>query len=115
MDICSYFVLMPEPYWPKRKNAYTLSDAMKHSELALIRCSHCKTERYYLLRDLRTLFGDIECDDVVYQQSWRCTQCGRVRSLDIDLVNIPAAERRGIKVRRLVRVDYIRRPVWQDE
>ncbi len=106
---------MPEPYWPKRKNVYTLSDAMKHSELAQIRCRYCKTERYYLLKDLRTLFGNIECDDVIYQQTWRCAKCDKQHTLDLDLVSKSAADRQNITVRRLVRIDYIRRPVWRDE
>ena len=42
---------MPEPYWPKKRGAYTLKDAMQYHELARIRCRYCKAVRYYSLKD----------------------------------------------------------------
>lgn len=53
---------MPEPYWPKHKHSYTLGDAMKNALYARIWCGYCKRSRYFLLEDLKRLFGNIECD-----------------------------------------------------
>lgn len=104
---------MPEPYWPKRKHSYRLSDAEKNSRYGRIWCRYCKQEKYFLLRDLRAAFGNIECDDVLYQRRWHCTGCKKGDTLDFKLEDPPASG--GATVRRLVKVEYIRRPVWQDE
>lgn len=111
--ICSYFVHMPEPYWPKRKSSYLLSDAERHARHAAIWCRYCKQKRYFLLHELRAAFGNIECDDVVFQQKWRCTGCKTGASFEIKIEEPPAAG--GVTVRRLARVEYIRRPIWRDE
>ena len=57
---------MPEPYYPKRKTTYRLSDAEKSDRFASIRCTYCKRQRYYFVADLKTAFGDVECDDLVH-------------------------------------------------
>jgi hypothetical protein len=106
---------MPEPYWPKKKGSYTLADAEKNAKLAKIRCCYCTTERYFLLRDLRRLFGNIECDDVIYRQRWRCMNCKKTRTLEFDLEDPPADKRQGMIIRRLERIEIIRKPVWRDE
>lgn len=106
---------MPEPYWPKKKGSFTLADAEKNARLAKIRCYYCKTERYFRLRDLRTLFGNIEVDDVIYRQRWRCTNCNSDGTLEIN-IDDPAGEKlQNITVRRLVRIEIVRKPVWRDE
>ncbi|TIN95690.1 MAG: hypothetical protein E5Y06_10565 [Mesorhizobium sp.] len=105
---------MPEPYWPKRKGAYTLSDAAKvGNRLARIRCRYCKLVRYYRLDDLKAVFGDIECDDVPYQM--RCSQCRGHRTLEMELEDPPAEKRQGLIIRRVERIYYVRRVVWRDE
>ena len=106
---------MPEPYRPKKKGSFTLADAEKNARLARIRCYYCKTERHFLLRDLRTLFGNIEVDDVTYRQKWRCTGCGSLGTLEIDLQEPPAGKRQEMIVRRLVGIQIIRKPIWRDE
>ena len=113
--ICSYFVLvMPEPYWPKRKGGYRLADAEEHNRYAAIWCPYCKRKRYFLLSDLRIAFGNIECDDVVYQDArWRCTGCNGKHTLQVKIGDPPADE--TVVVRRLERVEYVRRPIWRDE
>lgn len=106
---------MPEPYWPKKKGSYTLGDAEKNAQFARIRCCYCKTVRYYFLRDLRRLFGDIECDDVIYRQRWRCTKCGHTDTLEFDIEEPPAGKRQDMVIRRLTKIEIIRKPIWRDE
>lgn len=98
---------MPEPYWPKKKGSYTLPDAEKHARLAPIRCYYCNAARYYVLKELRTLFGNIEVDDVTYRQRWRCTNCGSAGTLEIDLEEPPAGKRQGLIIRRPVKIEII--------
>ena len=105
---------MPEPYWPKRKNSYTLGDAERlPGRLVRIRCRYCRREHHYEIRDLRVVLGNIEVDDVAY--AMKCSGCGKDRTLDLELLSISAEERQKMTVRRLVRVQYLRRPVWRDE
>lgn len=101
---------MPEPY---RKKAYLISHAERHARYALIWCRYCKQKRYFLLAELREVFGDIDCDSIVDHHNWRCNGCNGRGDLDLRLEDPPASGA-GI-VRRLVRIDTIRRPVWRDE
>ena len=106
---------MPEPYWPKKKGSYALADAEKHAQFAKIHCRYCKTVRYFFLRDLRRLFGNIECDDVIYRQHWRCATCKKTGTLEFDIEDPPADKRQAMVIRRLERIEIIRKPVWRDE
>lgn len=106
---------MPEPYWPKRKGVYRLSDAEKHARHALIKCTYCKKTIYFLLRELRIAFGDVECDDVVYVTRWRCAGCDGKGSLDFRLEEPPAVEVQNATFRKLVGVDYVRTLRWRDQ
>ena len=104
---------MPEPYWPKHKHSYTLGDAMKNALYARIWCGYCKRSRYFLLEDLKRLFGNIECDHVVYKHPWHCTGCQGAGVLHMRLEDPPAAG--GAIVRRLDSIRYTRRIYWRDE
>lgn len=115
MGICSYFVLMPEPYWPTKKSEYRLADAAKTSRYARIKCRYCKTERFYLVEELRVVFGNVECDDVLYRNDWRCVKCGKLNTLGLHMENPSAADLQKVKTRRIARIDYVRKITWRDE
>jgi hypothetical protein len=115
VGIWSFLKGMPEPYWPKRKNAYKLSHARQHFEIARIWCSYCKTQRHFWIDDLKQLFGDIECDDVVYQPGWRCEKCGQGSVLEMEVVKPSAEDRQRMTVRRIESIVYVRKVTWRDE
>lgn len=116
MGICSYFVLtMPEPIQPKKRGEYRLADAAKVSRYARISCSYCKTERFYLVEELRVVFGNVECDDAMYRNDWRCVKCGKLNSLDMHMENPSAAELQRIPTRRIARIDYVRKITWRED
>jgi len=100
---------MPEPYWPKRKVSFTLMDAHKTGILLRAHCRYDKQERFFLPADLAKLYGDIEVDDVMYLMRCRCG-----RHLDIGSAYLTAEQKQTMKVRRLVKVYYQRRTVWED-
>ena len=52
---------MPEPYWPKRKGGYYLSDAKANGMLIRIACTYDKHERWYEPADLKKAYGDDWC------------------------------------------------------
>jgi len=102
---------MPEQYWPKRKNAYSLGDAAKNARHLQLRCNYCKRIRYMVIADLKALLGNIEVDDVAYV-GWRCDGC-KGTTFDVRIEEPHAGS--GAIVKRLVRIDYVRRPTWQEE
>lgn len=107
---------MPEPYAPKKgKNAYTLEHARQFYEVAEIKCRYCKTVRYFAIADLKVLFGDIECDDVVYQPGWNCEQCNRDAGFEFELKKPSAEERQKMVIRRIEEIKYVRKIKWRDE
>ncbi len=114
-EVCSYFVLMPEPYWPKRKNSYTLRDAAKNGRYARLRCRYCKMEKYFLIEELIIAFGNIECDDVTYSSKWRCSSCKGLHTIELKIEDPPAAKMQEIRVRRISRIEYIRRVIWKED
>jgi hypothetical protein len=106
---------MPEPYWPKRKGSYTLAAASRNSQFARLRCRYCKIERYYLIADLITVFGNVECDDMLYMRDWRCTSCKERNTLDMQIGDPSAAVRQQINIRKIDRIEYVRKINWTDE
>lgn len=104
---------MPEPYWPKRKGSYVLSDASRTGRLILISCRYCKRALIYMPADLSRLLGDIEVDDVADQMT--CSGCKRKHTLKAEQLLPSAPERQGMTVRRLEKVYYVRRAIWRDE
>ena len=102
---------MPEPYWPKRKGSYTLRAGAKNARHIELKCNYCKRTRYLVIDDLIALLGNIEIDDVGYA-GFRCDKCqGTI--FDVDLKDPRPGS--GAVIKRLVRIDYVRRPVWHEE
>lgn len=107
---------MPEPYWPKRKGSYRLSDAERsNNRYASIRCTYCKRQRYYSVTDLRTAFGDVECDDVIHVAGLHCRNCDGKGSLELKMGG-PPADMADVAIQRQIdRIYYVRRVVWKDK
>ena len=114
LDFCQAFVPilfpMPEPYWPKRKGSYTLVDAQRNGVMVHVRCPYDKRERLYLIDDLIKAFGNMQVDDLERHFKCRCGSQVVVKTMDPT-----ARERQAIKLRRLVEIVTIERPVWRDE
>jgi hypothetical protein len=102
---------MPEPYWPKRKNSFTLLDAHKIGHIIRVFCRYCKRERFFLANELATAYGNIECDDLAY--AIECSKCGN--QVDVSADSPSAEQRQKMTIRRLVTVYYVRHAKWRDE
>ena len=106
---------MPEPYYPKRKGQpYRLSNAAKNGPLASIRCTYCKRQRYYLIADLITAFGNVECDDLIHAAKLHCRKCNGKGSLEFDTGGPPRNIADKAWLRKIDRVENIRRIHWKD-
>ena len=102
---------MPEQPPPKRPSAWTLSKAHGACQLVRVRCGHCNITRHYQPADLQRLAGDVPASAI----KMRCEKCGKREWMRATFETLPAAERQGIRVRRLVDVKTRRIPVWRDE
>ncbi len=102
---------MPEPYPKRRGQPYCLSNAAKNDRVASIRCTYCRRQRYYLIADLITAFGDVECDDLVRAAKLHC-RCGK-GSLEFDTGG-PISDADKAWLRKIDRVVDIRRIYWKD-
>ncbi|KAB0680173.1 hypothetical protein [Aureimonas leprariae] len=81
--------------------------------LVAIGCNLCRTSRHYDPDDLRLLFGDIDVDTV--ERRIRCEACDKQDYVTVRTWRPVGSDWRGLVIRRLVRVETVRRPVWRDE
>ena len=79
----------------------------------LVRVSCCEP-RYYDPADLLTLIGDVPVLALGDHMA-KCETCGSRNFIRVRLVSPTGAERARIKVRRLVEIRLIKRPVWRYE
>ena len=113
VGICSYFVLMPEPYWPKRKRVYPLSALNDGMQLVRVTCRYCKRSHVYRPDDLIQIFGDVDVDSLMDRM--RC-ESGRDHGRpDVNAFQPTGSEAVGLRIRRLVAIKLQRVPVWREE
>lgn len=104
---------MPEPYWPKSA-IYPLSKLNDGLRLVRVRCPYCKRTHNYFAHDLIQIFGDVDIDSLMHRM--KCERC-KVESgtLDVSTFVPSGKEAVGLKIRRLVRIEFKRVPVWKEE
>jgi hypothetical protein len=100
---------MPQPNKPTFKE--TLITLAERSDY-LVRVSCCGV-RHYRVDEVAKVLGNIRVVDLGRHMS--CEKCGGREYLSWTLSYPSASERASIRVRRLVRIDTIKRPVWRDE
>jgi len=81
--------------------------------LVRVQCIVCRVRRFYLPGDLVQLFGDRPFEEV--GRRMRCERCKHGGEVDVGMLLPTAKEREAIRVRRLVEIRTVRRPVWRDE
>jgi hypothetical protein len=92
------------------RDTYVLSNAHQGGALIRATCGGCSPTRHYMPEDLIRLFGDIAIADLGERMACeRCRRPMRVRS-----VHPTAAERIGLRVRRLDEVKLVRRVRWRE-
>lgn len=77
----------------------------------LIRVRCCRT-RHYRVDDIIEVFGDLLV--IGMEGGLRCEDCGGNEWLSASLELPTARERASMRVRELVRIETIRRPIWRD-
>ncbi|RWE34988.1 hypothetical protein [Mesorhizobium sp.] len=109
--ICSYFVLMPEPYWPKTK-IFPLSALNETRSLVRVTCRYCNRTHNYRPDDLLQIFGDVDVDSLMRRM--RC-EAGDHGPLDVKGFVPSGSEAVGLRIRRLVSLKIHRVPVWRED
>ncbi|TPM21633.1 hypothetical protein [Mesorhizobium sp. B2-3-5] len=59
------------------------------------------------------LFGDVDVNSI--SRAMKCERCGRKDNIECDVIVPAAAERERMKVRRLVKIQVRKSPVWRDD
>ncbi|GGE24724.1 hypothetical protein GCM10011390_50200 [Aureimonas endophytica] len=91
----------------------TLAQYRDWGQIATVSCNLCRGKRHYLPADLIEILGDCEGDRV--ERRMRCETCDRNDYLHVRYWSPIAADDYPITIRRLERIETIRRPVWRDE
>lgn len=103
---------MPEPYWPK-KNDYPLSRAAENRSLLRCKCRYCQRTVIYRPEDLIQIFGDRDVDSLMDRM--KCEVNEDHGYLDVKCFSPTGSEAVGLKIRRLVRLEIKRVPVWKED
>lgn len=101
---------MPDPYWPKTKE-YVLSNVLGR-DLIRTTCRYCKQSHAYRPEDLIYIYGDVGIDSLMDRM--KC-EAGEHGYLDVTTFAPTGSQAVGLKVRKLVRVDIKRIPVWRED
>lgn len=101
---------MPHPYSTPK---YTLSSGHADGMLIKITCQLCKGLHRYHTDDVMQLCGDIPIFEVA---SWfKCEKCATRDYLKAGWDTIMGPDIGRTKVRRLLRIRYVRVPEWREE
>lgn len=102
----------PNPHPNKARHEPTMRKAREAGQIVKITCTWCKITHRYRSDDLLELCGDVPIFDV--PSKFRCERCRRKDHLDAALELPSAAEMVDMKIRKLVTIKTIRRPIWED-
>lgn len=73
-----------------------------------------QTHDNYFAHDLIQIFGDVDIDSLMRRM--KCERCGDGSgTLDVSTFVPTGSEAVGLKIRRLVRIEFKRVPVWKEE
>ncbi|PWE54032.1 hypothetical protein DEM27_22195 [Metarhizobium album] len=96
-----------------RAKAFTLAHAHESNLYVRVHCKWCRISRLYYAKDILRLCGDVLIDEVPPQM--RCEKCRRKDHLDAQYDTVYGPDVGKTKIRRLVEIKTIRRPIWIDE
>ena len=107
---------MPEQNPPSRPHPRhkipTLSSFTTQTLFIKVGCRLCSVRHLYRPADLIPLCGDVTVFEIAGK--FRCERCGKKSYMAADLYSPMASETVGLKVRKLVEIKLVRKPVWQD-
>jgi hypothetical protein len=97
-----------------KKPDTTLRNAPTYSLFVQVRCGRCRVVHLYLPDDIIELVGgDLAIYEVV--QHFKCERCQSREYMKASWKAVYGPDVGKTAIRRLVRVRYVRVPVWRDE
>jgi hypothetical protein len=97
----------------RQQRMHTLSKAEETGHIVKIDCMFCRIAHRYRCRDLLQLCGDAAIDEIA--PHFRCEKCGNKDYLRA-IFELPWGHDIGkLRVRKLVKVKMVRKPVWKDD
>lgn len=105
---------MPEPNWPKHSRyEYRLSAVVNNLHLVRVTCSYCKRKVVYRPEDLIQIYGDVDVDSLIGRMT--CEAGADHGYVDVKCFSPSGSEAVGLKIRRLVRLEIKRVPIWKED
>ena len=89
-----------------------MSSAVELGQFIKITCQHCRVTHRYDPGDLIKVLGDVPFLNI--HENFHCSKCGKRDYLSAGLETPCARERVGMRVRRLVEIRTVQKPVWKD-
>lgn len=105
---------MPDTNGPSKKiRRWTLREAADAGQLVKLLCTYCRTMKRFTASDVHRLCGDL----TLYQfpERFRCENCGKKDYLIADFEAHYGPNVGKVKIRRLVRIKIIHKPIWDDD
>ncbi|KPH09114.1 hypothetical protein CO657_19790 [Rhizobium acidisoli] len=103
---------MPEMNYSKKLRGWSLSDADEAGQLLEVTCQFCKRTYRFFPRDLLKLTPNVSLDRLAGR--FRCQRCDRADYMVLRVVQIWGSEYRKLTVRRLVKINTVKKPIWED-
>jgi hypothetical protein len=92
--------------------AFTLAHASELGQIVRVTCQHCRITRRYMAKDLLLLCGPIGIHEI--PGNFRCEKCDRKEFMVADWESLYGCVPGKIKVRKLIRIELVRKPIWED-
>jgi len=103
---------MPEMNYSKKLRGWSLRDADEAGQLLEVTCQFCRTTYRYFPRDLLKLTADVSLDRL--PSRFHCQRCDRADYMVLTVVQLWGSEYGKLPVRRLVKINTVKKPIWED-
>ncbi|WP_259669285.1 hypothetical protein [Rhizobium lentis] len=98
--------------YSKKLRGWSLRDAADAGQLLEITCQFCRRTYRFFPHDLLKLTTDVSLDRLAGR--FHCEVCDKSDYINLRVVQIWGSENGKLSVRRLVRINTVKKPIWED-
>ncbi|WP_245314387.1 hypothetical protein [Rhizobium sp. R634] len=98
--------------YSKKLRGWSLRNAADANQLLEVTCQFCRRTYRFFPNDLLKLTADVSLDRLASR--FRCEICNRGDFMSLKVVQIWGTEYGKLPVRRLVKINTVKMPVWED-
>ena len=103
---------MPEMNNSKKLRGWSLRDAADTGQLLEVTCQFCRRTYRFFPHDLLKLTANVSLDRLASR--FHCLRCDRSDYMVLKVVQLWGSEYGKLTVRRLVRINTVKKPIWED-